>query len=105
MNKPENYIVTEYFECDCHSSEHTLRFTYLSEDIGANNQISNIYLNIFLDNEPWYKRILIGLKYIFGYKSKYGHFGEWIFYRKDAQRLKKLIEKIEQDDAKEREKL
>jgi hypothetical protein len=54
--------------CSCSNPEHQLCFS-LYED---NNEA---FLHFFLSDMEWYKRILTGIKYIFGYKSKYGHFG------------------------------
>ena len=79
-----------YFECGCHSAEDILNFVLCKE-----KNYKEIYLTIFLDNGPWWERLWLGLKYIFGYKCKYGHFNCWTMNEEDAQRLKKMIEDFE----------
>ena len=79
---------SEFFECQCGSDEHTLRFVYDKE----NNEF---YLSIFLDNyRPWWKRLGLSIKYLFGYKSRYGHFGEWLMEQEDASRLSIMLDKV-----------
>jgi len=78
-----------WFECACHSAEDTLNFAlHKGED-------KEIYLTIFLDNGTLLKRLWLGLKYIFGYKCKYGHFNCWTMKEEDVGRLKKMIEDFE----------
>lgn len=38
-----------------------------------------------------FKRIWIGIKYIFNHKSRYEYFDEFIFKKSDADRLQKII--------------
>lgn len=80
----------EYFECTCHSDEHLLRFTYF----GANeDDEAELYANVFLDTPGFWKRLWIGLKYIAGYKCKYGHFGTWEMSPENIVRLQALLDK------------
>lgn len=75
---------TEYFECSCGSDEHTIRFVLDKKD-------KEIYLCVFLNQyRPWWKRIWIALKYVFGYKCKYGHWDNWTMVSTDVERLQKM---------------
>lgn len=58
----------KYIECECHSPEHTLKFTYDFED-------KEIYTSVYLHqyHNIW-QRILIAVKYLLGYQSQYGAF-------------------------------
>lgn len=57
-----------YTECDCGSDEHVIRFTFDEDD-------GDLYMSVFLNQyQSWWQRIWIAVKYVFGYKSKYGHF-------------------------------
>lgn len=59
----------EYFTCDCCSFAHTLRFV-LNLDEDMKTPIPTIYVEIGLNHFlPWYKRLVIGIKYIFGGQS------------------------------------
>jgi hypothetical protein len=79
---------TEYFECACFSDEHTLKFHWDADD---NQLYTSVYLyhyrNIF-------KRIWIAIKYVFGYRSKYGHWDCFIMQLKDAERLRSLLDRL-----------
>lgn len=81
-------IKFEYFECTCLSPEHTLRFWYDSEE---NELSTEIYLDQY---HNIFKRILIAIKYIFGYKSKYGDWDCWILKNEDCERLRKLLDQV-----------
>lgn len=83
---------TEHFECDCHSPEHTLRFT-------LDQEYNEIYTEVFLNQyRPWWKRIWIAVKYVFGYKCMYGHFDCFMMQRADAGRLIALVSQIADTD-------
>lgn len=76
-----------YVECSCYSDEHVLRFTYDPDD-------KEIYTSVFLNDwEPWYKRVWKAVKYVFGYKSKYGHFDCTLIRGDEARKLRDLCNK------------
>jgi len=63
MDKPEK----TYCECSCHSLNHLIVFHYDPEYNELYLELQLIhYRNIF-------QRIWVAVKYIFGYKSDYGH--------------------------------
>ena len=82
---------TNYFECSCHSDEHRLVFRFDMED-----DCFPCCAYVFLGDNPWRKRIWYGLKYIFGYKCKYGHFDEFVLDPKDAGKMIEMLEKIKE---------
>ena len=76
---------SHYFECKCGSDEHTLRFTLDKND-------KEIYTSVFLNQyRNVFKRIFVAIKYIFGYKCKYGHWDCWLMRDEDAQNLLKML--------------
>ena len=80
---------SHYFECACGSDEHTLKFILNKDD-------NEIYTNIFLtQGEGFFGRAWVGIKYAFGYKSKYGHWDSFILKSKDAKRLRNLLDELE----------
>jgi hypothetical protein len=79
---------THYFECKCGSSEHTLRFV-LDKDPTDPGIHTEIYLNQW---RPWWKQAWIGLKYMFGYPCRYGHWDCWILSDDDAKRLRDMCD-------------
>jgi len=64
----------KYITCECSSMEHTIRFSYFKDEPDL------LYVEFHLNQtDRWYKRIWKAVKYIFGYRSKYGEFGEAIW--------------------------
>ena len=81
-------MTTEFFECACHSDEHTLKFGYDPED-------NELYTSVFLNQyQNVFKRVWIALKYVFGYKCKYGHWDCFIMRAEDGERLKSLLDRL-----------
>ena len=78
--------------CDCSSAEHqmVLRFDD-DKDLGR-----MVYVEIHLVPLVWYKRLWMGLKYIFGYKCCYGNFEEMILSPKHARQIRNLYEYLNQ---------
>ncbi len=77
-----------YFECECFSDEHTLKFTFDKEN-------KELYTSVFLFNyEPIWKRIWTAIKYVFGYKSKYGDWDSFSMRIEDADKLIGLLEEF-----------
>jgi hypothetical protein len=82
---------TEFFECSCHSDEHTLKFTLDMDEFGSCEN-PELYTTVFLNDWiPWYSRIFVAIMYIFGYKSKYGHWDYFSLKEQDADRLINLL--------------
>jgi len=77
---------SEYFECNCHSPEHTFRFWLDEHDPG-------LYGYVFLGGVPWWQRILKAVKYVFGYRCRYGFFDEFILQENDVDRLMDLLQR------------
>ena len=85
MEKSDTTNMNELFICKCHNTEHQLIFSYFPDD-------ENVYVSIHLipQNKLW-KRLWLAIKYIFGYRSCYGHFDEFSFNKSDADRLQKVV--------------
>lgn len=72
--------LAELFVCDCNSREHQIIIEHDPED-------NLMYCHIHLVNFSFFSRLKSGLKYIFGYKCRYGHWDEFIWKPEDADRL------------------
>ncbi len=79
---------TEFFECACHSDEHTLKFSYDPED---NELYTSVYLNQYRNI---FRRVWVAIKYVFGYRCKYGHWDCFIMQPKDAGRLRAFLDRV-----------
>lgn len=76
------------FICECSSREHQIIIEHEEED-------NILYVNIHLTKPSFWRRMKIGLKYIFGYQCKYGAFEEVILSKEHLPDLKELINKLE----------
>ena len=68
----------ELFICYCGNVEHQLIVTK-DEDF--------LYFQVHLAMLPWWKRIYVGVRYIFGYRSSCGDFDDIIFDDCSAHKL------------------
>ncbi len=77
------------FICSCHSLEHQLAVWYDKEECA-------IFVEPHLiAHEGFFKRLWIGLKYAFGYKSRFGHFDETILEGKELKRMMRFLNKVQ----------
>jgi hypothetical protein len=83
----------QYFECACRSDEHTLKFIYVS----APDPEPEFYTTVFLNECSLPMRIWNAIKYVFGYKCKYGHFDCFMLREKDLNRLITLLQAYKVD--------
>lgn len=89
----QSKVDTEFFECICLSDEHTLKFTL---DFYDPNDIE-LYTSVFLSQcHNLFGRLWIAIKYVFGYKCKYGHWDYTILKVEDTDRLIALLQKHKQ---------
>ena len=80
-----------YLECECHSVEHNMRFSYIADD-----ETPQLFVDVPLCRRPkWYKRIWLGIAYIFGHRSRYGHFDEFIYDPDEVEQLRQFIVKFQ----------
>lgn len=84
---------THYLECACDSTEHVLRFTL---DRESDEIYTDVYLNPWL---PWHKRAWRALRYVFGYRCKYGHWDCTIINREGAKKLRAILDEFERSGA------
>lgn len=78
----------ELFICECCNTEHQLIFSYDEED-----HITFVSIHLIPERNIW-KRIWGAIKYIFGHRSIYGHFDEFIFNNEDANKLQKVVDAL-----------
>ena len=79
-----NKSVNELFICQCHNTEHQLIFSYFPDS-------DNVFVSVHLIPNRFLKRIWFAIKYIFGYRSRYGHFDEFVFNKADVNKLQKVV--------------
>ena len=65
--------------CECNCDEHQIIFKYDDD-----KDWENIYISYHLQSNHFWERLKSGIKHIFGYKSRYGNFGELILEPDDT---------------------
>ena len=89
----KNELTSDLFICECNNVEHQLIFSYFEDD---DPKYSDVYLEVHLNPEyNIFKRIWYAIKYIFGYRSMYGHFDCFIFKKSDAPKLAKIVKYLD----------
>ena len=79
---------TQYYECACFSSNHTIRFV-----IDDDKEDPALYLEVqLIQYRNFFKRIWTAIRYIFGYRSAYGHWDCWSLDERDTEGLINLLQ-------------
>ena len=81
---------TEIFICECHSLEHQAKFFYDGED-------NRLYVYVHLARHGFWKRLVAGIKYIFGYSSRFGEWDQFIFKEEDEGKLREFLNQIKRE--------
>jgi hypothetical protein len=74
--------------CDCSSREHQIILEHEPDD-------NLIYCHIHLRPRRFWARVWAALKYVGGYKCRYGHFEEFIFKPDHVPALQQLTALLE----------
>jgi hypothetical protein len=86
-----DFAKRQFFVCDCGDPTHQFITTYYPND----EDFQFLAVEILLNNSvKFWKRLWHGLRYAFGYKSRYGAFDEVLLNKDDAQKLKKFLEEF-----------
>ena len=79
---------TRVFPCPCSDPEHHIIYNMFDDE-------EEIYLHVQLNNGKWYQRVWKAIKYVFGYKCKFGHFDEFIISSENYEHLKAMVNHID----------
>ena len=71
--------------CSCSTPEHTIRFLH---DRDEDELYTEIYLNQY---KGFFKRLVIAVRYLFGYTCRYGHWDSTLISKEEAQKLKHFL--------------
>lgn len=61
---------THHVVCECHSPDHIIQFSHMDDMDG--NEICWVQVQLHQYRSFW-TRLVVAIKYLFGYKSRYGH--------------------------------
>jgi hypothetical protein len=65
---------------------------YSEDEYPDGTKINMVYIHTHLNKNPFWKRLMYGIKYIFGYKCRYGAFDEFIVNPKDADKIQEIVD-------------
>lgn len=88
----DKFEETEIMICECSSFEHQAKFYYWK---GENYDIFNVVIH--LSKRGFFYRLWYGIKYIFGFKCRYGAWDEFLMSQKDRQLLRDFLNKEKSD--------
>ena len=87
--------VQEVLLCECASSEHQMIIRYFEDD-----NDSTVYVDIHLVKRNFWNRLKYAIKYVFGYKSKYGDWDEIIMGPEHIKSLESVVKYLKDSEAK-----
>ena len=91
MNKIA-FETKEVLICDCQSDEHQYLIYYSEDEYHNGQKIPTVYIHPHLITyRSFWKRLVYGIKYVFGYKSKYGDWDEFMVSPKDANKIQEIV--------------
>ena len=73
--------------CDCHSDEHQWIIHHDLED-------KMVYIHVYLAKRPFWRRVLAGFRYIFGYRCRYGYWDEIVLNSSHADQFQNLVDTL-----------
>ena len=77
---------TLFIVCNCGLPEHQFAITEDKEE-------DWYYMNVHLSTGNFWNRLIVAVKYLFGYRCKYGEFEEIIIDRDQANRITRFLTK------------
>lgn len=87
----------EVLICDCHSSDHQILLMYSEDEYSTGETFPTCYAHIHLNRRPFWERVKYGIKYIFGYRCRFGAFDEFLFNPDDVEKLEKLVKYLKNE--------
>ena len=85
-----------YYTCICGSPDHTLRFI-----LDLDPEYPTLYTELMMSHyQPWYKRVHIGIKYMFGMDTV-DHYGCWEIKHEDVDKMIELLTRLKNVKKKE----
>jgi len=80
---------TNLLRCSCNSNEHIVIFDY-------DEEYNEIFMSVHLNPLGIFGRVKHAIKYIFGYKCKFGDFEELIIDHTNVEQFIKALSNIKQ---------
>ena len=85
------YETTDILICDCRSTEHQMVVHYSEDEYPNGTKLPLVYIHTHLNKRPFWQRVKYGIKYIFGYQSRYGAFDEFLINPNDVNKINDIV--------------
>lgn len=89
--KKMHHDIQELFICRCGYTPHQVVIRTIDFD-----EDPEVYVEVALIADGFFKRLVHGIKYIFGYRNGFGAFDEIILRPEDAPRLQRVVDMLEE---------
>ncbi len=89
--KKKTEDIRELFVCQCNDPQHQ----FIIQTIDFDNN-PGIFISVLLAPIGFCKRLINGIKYIFGHRCRYGDFQEIIINPDDADRLQSVVDMLKE---------
>jgi hypothetical protein len=70
---------------------------YSEDEYSTGETFPTCYAHIHLNRRPFWERVKYGIKYIFGYRCRFGAFDEFLFNPDDVEKLEKLVKYLKNE--------
>lgn len=77
------------FVCDCGDAEHQFIVSYFDDTVDPDDFT---YVQIHLNQLPFWQRLVAGVRYVLGRQSRFGAFGEILLSPSECERLAAILE-------------
>jgi len=82
----------QLFVCDCGDVSHQFIVSWYKDNVDWNDEL---YIQVHLNQSMgFWKRLWHGIKYIFGFKCRFGSFDEVLLKPKEVERLQKALDEF-----------
>lgn len=96
--KKNDYPTKEVFICECSSTEHQLVMCYIPGDDECDSDMLQFQMHLQPTYGFW-KRTWAAIRYIFGYRSRFGNWDDFLVDPKDCDKIIDYLLRLKHDDA------
>ncbi len=99
MSEKIPYESQEIVICECRSDEHQYIFYYSEDEIEEGKKVPMVYVHPHLITyKSFWERLKSATKYLFGHRTKYGHWDEFMLSPKDAHKFQDIVNYLKKEN-------
>jgi len=85
---------THHVICECHSPDHVLQFSHMDDMDGDEICWTQVQLH---QHRSFWQRLVVAVKYLFGYECRYGHWDCTVIDIKQGKLLRDYLNRAIED--------